>query len=527
MALPQNPLSDRQLFDTLKTQNESLSAQTKVLHKLSDTITDQRKDFAALRKDIQEAQKELLRGNNKGMSEIQKYFAKYKTDNTSGKIREKDQSTGFFKGIFNKLFGPSKYQQKMLDEITRTRELTESTALDINFIRKQNEDGPRARERELLAQLIADKINSNNSNTTSDDSSSLLGTLGKFGAVLISGVGALLAGLGATIVSGLSFGWRILSTIGSLLEAYFASKVIGKVAGGGGAGIPPASGAPGPTADPNQKRIPGKETPQIEGPSKPKDMGTLKQGRGGVYVPEGAAGQGIKFGILQALKKFGPYGLAAGTVLGELLGEKSAPPPEQNDPENPMQKLDKMLEDTWLGKAWNSTKNKAAELSFSATEGDANRSRRDFAENDPRRLDKKIDDVEANTDMFNDAIKQVVNGLVGMGDALDDVANQVIIDSRKMLADPLNKLGEIELAGGQKINLMPNLGDAAFDVLKESYDDSKAMTKALAEGAGTVINNVYNNMQEGGKGATLVPLSASSIATTTSMSAYLRMRGFR
>ena len=148
-------------------------------------------------------------------------------------------------------------------------------------------------------------------------------------------------------------------------------------------------------------------------------------------------------------------------------------------------------------------------------------------ENDPRRLDKKIDDVESNTDMFNDAIKQVVNGLVGMGDALDDVANQVIIDSRKMLADPLNKLGEIELAGGQKINLMPNLGDAAFDVLKESYDDSKAITKALTEGAGTVINNVYNNMQEGSKGATLVPLSSSSTATTTAMSAYLRARGFR
>jgi hypothetical protein len=33
------------------------------------------------------------------MSEIQKYFAKYKTDNKSGKVGEKDQSTGFFKGL--------------------------------------------------------------------------------------------------------------------------------------------------------------------------------------------------------------------------------------------------------------------------------------------------------------------------------------------------------------------------------------------------------------------------------------------
>jgi len=529
MALPQNPLSnsDRAVFDTLNAQNDNLKAQTKVLHKLSDSIADQRKEFSELRKSFRESQKEFFAGNDKGMSEIRKYFEKYKAaPSGDSRIRDKDQSTGFFKNALNKLFGPSKYQQKTIDEITRLREITELQALDINFIKRQNEDGPRARERELLAQAIADKINAGTSNNSGESGPGLFGTIGRLSAGLLVGLGSIVGTLASTLVSALGRLWSVLMDILGAVGGAFSGR--GPTATPSKTGIPPMEEpTKTPPTNSNQQRLPGKEIPKLEGPRAPIDMGELKQNKTGVYVPEGVAGQGIKFGILQALKKFGPYGLAAGTVLGELLGEKSAPPPEQNDPENPMQKLDKMLEDTWLGKAWNSTKNKAAELSFSATEGEANRARRDFAENDPRRLDKKIDDVEANTDMFNDAIKQVVNGLVGMGDALDDVANQVIIDSRKMLADPLNKLGEIELAGGQKINLMPNLGDAAFDVLKESYDDSKAMTKALAEGAGTVINNVYNNMQEGGKGATLVPLSASSIATTTSMSAYLRMRGFR
>ena len=515
MALPQNPLSDRQLFDTLKTQNESLSAQTKVLHKLSDNITDQRKDFAALRKDIQEAQKELLRGNNKGMSEIQKYFAKYKTDNTSGKIREKDQSTGFFKGIFNKLFGPSKYQQKMLDEITRTRELTESTALDINFIRKQNEDGPRARERELLAQLIADKINSNNSNTTSDDSSSLLGTLGKFGAVLISGVGTLLAGLGATILSGLGFGWRILSTIGALLEAYFASKVIGKVAGGGGAGIPPASGAPGPTADPNQKRIPGKETPQIEGPSKPKDMGTLKQGKGGVYVPEGSS-LGSKLG--GAMNALGIAGIAA-TVFSGLFGTSDEEIKTLKDAE-----AKRNAENT-------NQENKESVLdkikNFFTDPLKSEDEKRKGEQADVRKIDNAIEAQlkEPVTD-FNSAMKSVISGLLGLGDQLEQAADAAGEATLKFIEPNLNKLGEIDFGNGQTLNLLPNLGTATVNTLKEVWAETKDLAKEVSNATGDVINNVITqNMKE--SAAQLTPVAMESMSVTFAQKMFLSKLGQR
>jgi tRNA U34 5-carboxymethylaminomethyl modifying enzyme MnmG/GidA len=143
MALPQNPLSnsDRAVFDTLNAQNDNLKAQTKVLHKLSDSIADQRKEFSELRKSFRESQKEFFAGNDKGMSEIRKYFEKYKSaPSGDSKIRDKDQSTGFFKNALNKLFGPSKYQQKTIDEITRLREITELQALDINFIKRQNEE---------------------------------------------------------------------------------------------------------------------------------------------------------------------------------------------------------------------------------------------------------------------------------------------------------------------------------------------------------------------------------------------------
>ena len=519
MALPQNPLSDRQLFDTLKTQNESLSAQTKVLHKLSDNISDQRKDFAALRKDIQEAQKELFRGNNKGMSEIQKYFAKYKTDNKSGKVGEKDQSTGFFKGIFNKLFGPSKYQQKMIDEITRTRELTESTALDINFIRKQNEDGPRARERELLAQLIADKINSNNSNTTSDDSSSLLGTLGKFGAVLISGVGALLAGLGATIVAGLSFGWRILAAIGELISGYFQAKGMGRA---GGSGIPPegvsktgAPGTSGPSMDPKQQSLPGKETPQIEGPSKSKDMGTLKQNSRGVYVAQGAlAGSRTPLGI---------YGMIGGALAGLAFSYKD----EISDYFDGLQEEKKKIDAQEQGKSMgeiaseklNSLKKFFTDPMKKAEEKDAEEARRKFAENDPRRLDKQVTG-------FEDAMKSVISSLLGLGDKLEEAADAAGEATKSFLEPKLNKLGELDFGNGQTLNLLPNLGTAAFATLKEVWDETKDLAKEAKNATGDVINNVITqNMKE--SAAQLAPVAMESMAVTAGVRAGLLANKFR
>ena len=520
MALPQNPLSDRQLFDTLKTQNESLSAKTKVLHKLSYNISDQRKDFAALRKDIQEAQKELFRGNNKGMSEIQKYFAKYKTDNKSGKVGEKDQSTGFFKGIFNKLFGPSKYQQKMIDEITRTRELTESTALDINFIRKQNEDGPRARERELLAQLIADKINSNNSNTTSDDSSSLLGTLGKFGAVLISGVGALLAGLGATIVAGLSFGWRILAAIGELISGYFQAKGMGRP---GGSGIPPegvtktgAPGTSGPAMDTKQQRLPGKETPQIEGPSKSKDMGTLKQNSRGVYVAQGAlAGSRTPLGI---------YGMIGGALAGLAFSYKDEISDYFEGLQEEKKKIDAQEQGKSMGEIASEKLNSLKKFFTDPLKSEDEKRKGEQA--DVRKIDNAIEaKLKEPVTGFEYAMKSVISGLLGFGDKLEEAADASYEAAQKFLEPKLNKLGELDFGNGQTLNLLPNLGTAAFATLKEVWDETKDLAKEATTATGDVINNVITqNMKE--SAAQLAPVAMESMAVTAGFKAGLLTKYF-
>jgi hypothetical protein len=498
MALPQNPLSDRQLFETLSTQNDNLSAQTKVLHRLSDNITDQRKDFAALRKDIQAAQKELLSGKNKGMSEIQKYFAKYKSDNSSSKVRDKDQSTGFFKGIINKIFGPSKYQQKMIDEITRTRELTESTALDINFIRKQNEEGPRARERELLAQLIADKINANNNNASTDDKgSSILGTLGKFGAVLVGGLGTLLSALGATILTGLGGLRFLLSGIATLLETYFASKILGRAGGGSTAGVPPTS--PGSTTTPDQKRIPGKETPQIEGQSKPKDMGTLKQGRGGVYVPEGSSLGSKLGGAMSMLGK----GLIGASMLYGVLG----------NPDEEKETLDKNKQNGGGGPLkWDDPSNPLTRIKkFFTDPFKSEEEKRKGEQADVRKIDNAIEAKlkEPVTD-FNSAMKAVITGLMGLEDKLEEAADSVYESTQKFLEPKLNKLGELDFGNGQTLNLLPNLGTAAFATLKEVWDETKDLAKEASNATGDVINNVITqNMKE--TAAQLAPVAMDSI----------------
>lgn len=511
MALPQNPLSDRQLFETLSTQNDNLSAQTKVLHRLSDNITDQRKDFAALRKDIQAAQKELLSGKNRGMSEIQKYFAKYKSDDVGSKVKDKDQSTGFFKGIINKIFGPSKYQQKMIDEITRTRELTESTALDINFIRKQNEEGPRARERELLAQLIADKINSNNnSNSAEDNSSSLLGTLGKFGAVLISGVGTLLTALGATVVAGLGIGWRLLAAIGELMAGYFQAKGFG-----GGAGSPPAggprTGTPGtasPEMNTNQQKLPGKETPQIEGPSKAKDMGTLKQNNKGVYVAQGALG-GSRFGIY-------------GTIAGALGGLAFAYKDEISDYFDGLQEEKKKIDAQEQGKSIGEiAKEKMNSLKNFFTDPLKNEDEKRKGEQaDVRKIDNAIEAKlkEPVTD-FNSAMKSVISGLLGLGDQLEEAADSVYESTQKFLEPKLNKLGELDFGNGQTLNLLPNLGTAAFATLKEVWDETKDLAKEASNATGDVINNVITqNMKE--SAAQLAPVAMESMSLTMAQKLY-------
>ena len=165
--LPQNSLSnsDRQILDTIKSQNTHLDAQTRVLHTLSDSIMsfkrDQKKDYNSLRNDIKTMQREFFTGNAKGMSDIKKYFEKTKNNRPETSFnKEKDTDKGFFKSAINKLFGPSKYQQKMMDEISMVREISEIQATDIGFIKKQYDFRFKVREKLLdeLKNLFKSKL---------------------------------------------------------------------------------------------------------------------------------------------------------------------------------------------------------------------------------------------------------------------------------------------------------------------------------------------------------------------------------
>ena len=148
MALPQNPQgitnTDRLLLDAVNAQTQNLNAQSKVLHTVSDNIMKQNKEFSKLRKDIQELNKTFIQGNNSNFSEIKKYFEKSKTQgrdqprmNSSAQRNKSDDERGFFKGLVGKLFGPSKYQQKMMDDTAAILNFSELMSSDMNFIKKQ------------------------------------------------------------------------------------------------------------------------------------------------------------------------------------------------------------------------------------------------------------------------------------------------------------------------------------------------------------------------------------------------------
>jgi hypothetical protein len=409
----------------------------------------------------------------------------------------------------------------MIDEITRTRELTESTALDINFIRKQNEDGPRARERELLAQLIADKINANNNNASTDDKgSSLLGTLGKFGAVIISGVGTLLTALGATLVAGLGIGWRILAAIGTLLEGYFQAKGFGGGPGGTPAGGP-RTGTPGSTMDPNQQRLPGKETPQIEGQSKPKDMGTLKQDSKGVYT----AGGSVAGRIAGALAGKGPIA----TMLAAAIGVGAYYKDEISDYFDGLQEEKKKIDAQEQGKSMGEVASEKLNSlkKFFTDPLKSEDEKRKGEQADVRKIDNAIEAKlkEPVTD-FNSAMKAVITGLMGLEDKLEEAADAAGEATKTFLEPKLNKLGELDFGNGQTLNLLPNLGTAAFATLKEVWDETKDLAKEATNATGDVINNVITqNMKE--SAAQLAPVAMESMSVTAGMKASLMANKFR
>jgi hypothetical protein len=500
MALPQNPLSDILIHNTLKTQNDSLSAQTKVLHKLSDSIMDQRKEFSELRKDIRNSQREFFQGNQQGMSSIQKYFEKYKSDNKS-KTKDESSSTGFFKSAINKLFGPSKYQQKMMEEITRVRELTETTALNINFLRQANEEGPRKRERELLAKAIAEKLgieikdsqNGGDGEKSGGFLSSLISTVLQGGTLLVTFLGTIVVPILTGIITTLgSVGAAIVAAVTALGEMLLAAMGLNRIGGmGGGAGDVERNRNQNGRA--GGGRIGPNGLPELEGPRQPRDMGTLKQNGSGAYVPEGATGGKGKLlaGILGALG----LGALAGSVLyGTSDGEQETlnknkengggGPLKWDDPSNPLNKIKKFFTDPMT---------RAGEI-------DAENEKKD-KEIKEKDLEKQTDTLGDYTKKMNESIKNMLTNFEDLPKKMEKAIVDKLVDAKDFIVGEMDKLGEINFgtdANPQTVNLLPGLGTAVYDTLKEAYDKTEAMANKLAPNAQMFNQSITQNVTNGG-----------------------------
>jgi hypothetical protein len=527
MALPQNPLSDIQIINTLKNQNDNLSAQTKVLHKLSDSVMDQRKEFAELRKDIRNSQREFLQGNQQGMSAIQKYFEKYKADNKN-KSKEESASAGFFKSAVNKLFGPSKYQQKMMEEASRIRELTESSALSLNFLRQVNEEGPRKRERDLLAKAIAEKLGAEikDSQEGGEKGGGLLsGLLDKVlmgGQLVLTFLGTTVVPLITGIITAVgAMGAAIVAAIGGLAEALAIGSLGGGLGSGGGGG---RGGRTGPRGTP----IPGQL--QLEGRGGPRDMGTLRQNRAGTYVPEGSGGISIK-GIvggasIAAMVAAIGYELF-GTSDEDIAKLKAA---EEKDKKTENKNIPSFAE-RWKSIKWfdNENTGEMGDRPGEAWDKLFNPEKIKWSKEQDT-LDKETDTLADTTKKINESIKKMLDSFNDMPKKLEQWAIDKLVEGKDFVVDQLNQLGEINFGtdtNPQKINLLPGLGNAVWDTLKEAYDETEAMTNKLTPNAQMFSQSITQNVTNGG-----VPtISAAQITAegtgTKMMDMFRTRRGLR
>jgi hypothetical protein len=119
MALPQlqSTAEGRQFLDLMKDQKENIVSQTKIMQSISGSIIRQGREATELRKEIANLRKGFVTGKSSNFEDIKKYFAVNKKDAPAEK--EKASDKGFFKNALGKIFGPSAYQQKMLDDINK------------------------------------------------------------------------------------------------------------------------------------------------------------------------------------------------------------------------------------------------------------------------------------------------------------------------------------------------------------------------------------------------------------------------
>ena len=550
MALPQNPngltAGDRELLEASVTQSKNLTAQTKVLQKLSDNVKDQKKEYSKLRDDIKELRRGFYTGNDKGFADIKKYFQK--TKDTSGFVnrskiggddKDKEQK-GFFRSAMSKLFGPSKYQQKMMDDTSAIAKFTEMSQMDINFIKRQYEEPERAKERELLSQAIADKINKNNEGGGGGGGGGILGALGTAVGFLVKELADIFKSVVGNIVQGISGIFReIIKSVTDVLKDLLEWTKLGTrtaqscCVGKALPGLPEAERRDRTNPNSGQQRIPGGQQGQLPGQNLPQIGNDQKQlpapsqqtpsdinermkdrmnkNAGGIEDAKPAGGGSLKqrlIGLLSGMAggrlALGALGITAGVGaiagavtygVGELIDKADTPGGyfpglgNTDKPEKDMTgkvvsgKIESRYKDFGMGPGVDPDAALGANNTSYIAEG--------FAERLKATFEKVIGDIE--------------DGAVEYG---VEVANY--------MKGKLNTIGEITMANGEKVNLLPNLGTGLFDILSDQAKQAKNYADELenfVKDKAVNIINQQNNVSSGGGNAPIVLPSASSVNT--------------
>ena len=517
MALPQlqSTAEGRQFLDLMKDQKENVVSQTKIMQSISVSIIRQGREATELRKEIANLRKGFVTGKSSNFEDIKKYFAVNKKDAPAEK--EKASDKGFFKNALGKIFGPSAYQQKMLDDTKIIRMLTETQSEDIAFIKKSYEEETKKKDRELLAEAIASKINMSSSE----------GGMGSLFAGLLAGIVAGLATLGRGIVSSLVAAMeQIVSKIGQMASAL--GRAIGTIPGGGG------------------------NMPLL---------GQMARGKG----PQAALFAAIAASI-------------GGDVMGEETEAEKAAKAYQKDYGSNYDELIKDSKNKVTTEQYKSLESNMSEKDKAAIENagppgsmEQIKAMREYVDthnkvfSDDKKLLEQMKDIENNVlsqqhakynleagktstgedyDYLNyvDQKKKIDKAVTESASIFDSMTEGAATLGNKMKEfftelDPtplmdqgkdfLNNFAKITLSNGQEMNLLPGFGDSLATVLEGAKSDFESAKDFLEnQGGGSVNVNTVNqtSMTSGGQ-SSINYQSANSNNDSEVWKEYVRSRG--
>jgi hypothetical protein len=127
------------------------------------------------------------------------------------------------------------------------------------------------------------------------------------------------------------------------------------------------------------------------------------------------------------------------------------------------------------------------------------------------------------SDNINGALKTVIEGLINFEQQVEEVAEAFGKGVMEKAIPFLDKAGEITLSNGQSINLLPNLGTSAAEVLDQMYEETKGYAKAGMEATAPIINNIVNQMTPTSP-VSMPMVAATAVAAGAGITAISRYR---